>query len=354
MPKWFNIPWPRRHKDHIDAGVCQPPQVHPDHREIAVQREGSFTSSRPQPPPRRRVVIGTPGPEIEPRPTAERFRTTPYRADVVVDGWSSGRFTVRAASLRGHLHRYNGVPRQDDFGLLFLRSPERLIVAVADGVSSAPQSHLGATISVRFALQWLASKLSDERPTIDWPELMRHCAWQLVEQAAILFPKGQTQTPDAEYAQSLLSTTLVCAIIEFPQDHERATARLAGVGDSGVWLLHNGEFQRIYGGKSSDGSPITSSAVSGLPQVPKELTPVEIALVPDSILLIGTDGFGDPLGSGGGAVGQAFTDRLTAPPGMLDFAGLLDFSRETFDDDRTLVAIWPMLPSKGGSGNPAA
>jgi hypothetical protein len=25
-------------------------------------------------------------------------------------------------------------------------------------------------------------------------------------------------------------------------------------------------------------------------------------------------------------------------------AHLLDFSRETFDDDRTLVALWPRLP----------
>jgi hypothetical protein len=34
---------------------------------------------------------------------------------------------------------------------------------------------------------------------------------------------------------------------------------------------------------------------------------------------------------------------LTRPsvPSLIEFAHAVDFSRETFDDDRTLVAVWP-------------
>jgi hypothetical protein len=59
------------------------------------------------------------------------------------------------------------------------------------------------------------------------------------------------------------------------------------------------------------------------------------------VLLIGTDGFGDPLGDGTGPVGAHFAVRLARPRPPIAFAHDLDFSRETFDDDRTLLAIWP-------------
>jgi hypothetical protein len=67
-----------------------------------------------------------------------------------------------------------------------------------------------------------------------------------------------------------------------------------------------------------------------------------VALAPGEVLLVGTDGFGDPLGAGDGAVGALFAGALRVPPPPLGLAHLLDFSRETFDDDRTLVAVWPL------------
>jgi hypothetical protein len=64
------------------------------------------------------------------------------------------------------------------------------------------------------------------------------------------------------------------------------------------------------------------------------------------VLLVGTDGFGDPLGDGDGKVGQLFAEHLKMPPPPRALAHLLDFSRETFDDDRTLLAIWPLPPGQ--------
>jgi hypothetical protein len=58
-------------------------------------------------------------------------------------------------------------------------------------------------------------------------------------------------------------------------------------------------------------------------------------------VLVATDGVLDALGRGKGSVGE-FIRELCRDPSISphDFAAAVDFSRETFDDDRTLVAIW--------------
>lgn len=58
-----------------------------------------------------------------------------------------------------------------------------------------------------------------------------------------------------------------------------------------------------------------------------------------------------PLGTGHGGVGNLFGDVLTGPwvPSLIEFAHEVDFSRETFDDDRTLVAVWPKRRARSRS-----
>jgi hypothetical protein len=286
------------------------------------------------------VVIGTPSPTVEARPIAPAHRSIPYRPDSMMDGWGTDKFVLRAASLRGQLHRYLGVPRQDDFALAYHQPSGRLVLAVADGLSSAAQSHLSATMAVRYAVQWLTECLSaeDSVSAIDWLELFRHAAWQIVEQGGALFGFDRS----AEAVEGLLATTLVCAVVDFPREGIGATVHAAGVGDSSVWVLIDHTYSQALGGKGQADSPIASSEVSGLPRVPPNATPTEVEVPTGGVILVGTDGFGDPLGTGEGAVGQPFAQKLTYPPSMIDFVHLLDFSRETFDDDRTLVAVWPL------------
>jgi hypothetical protein len=281
-------------------------------------------------------VVGQPTPSFEPRAVDQRFRTTPYRPDTVVDGWATPELTVRGASVRGYDHRWYGVPRQDDFALAWLPERNWLVAAVADGVSAAPQSHIGAATAVRYATLWLATALPESLDQIDWSGLVANTAWSLVEQARVVL---SDPAAEAAQAEELLASTLVCAVVEPRADH--LAVALVGIGDSGAWLLGPDGYSNLEGGKDTSG-PIASSAVSGLPRTPSEVVPIRGQVRPGQVLLLGTDGFGDPLGSGDGLVGQLFRDRLTpGPPPLLEFAHLLDFSRETFDDDRTLVAIWP-------------
>jgi serine/threonine protein phosphatase PrpC len=246
--------------------------------------------------------------------------------------------TVRGVSLRGHVHRHQGVPRQDDFAVHHLPDG-RVIVAVADGVSQSPQSHLGSSTAVTQAADWIRSHLGHDTAALDWPALIKNTAYALAARAQLLF---ELDEPDPVRAEQELATTLICAVIE-PVQPGLLRAHLVSVGDSSAWVLTAGKFHDVLGGKNHIDGGIASSAVSALPRVPTQITPTVLEFLGDAVLLIGTDGIGDPLGSGEGSVGNLFRDVLTrpSPPSLIEFAHAVDFSRETFDDDRTLVALWP-------------
>jgi serine/threonine protein phosphatase PrpC len=215
----------------------------------------------------------------------------------------------------------------------------RLIALVADGVSAAPQSHLGASAAISQAAAWLRDGLERDLIQTNWSALMKNVAWSLSEQAQKLFRLAE---PDPVRAEKELATTLVCAVVE-PIDSGRLRACLVGVGDSSAWLLSSGVFMPILGGKALSDNGIASSAVTALPRVPSELEPTVVDIAVGDVLLIGTDGIGDPLGTGQGGVGNLLREVLhaTAPPSLIEFAHAVDFSREMFDDDRTLVGFWP-------------
>jgi hypothetical protein len=93
---------------------------------------------------------------------------------------------------------------------------------------------------------------------------------------------------------------------------------------------------------------LDNAVLAPLPALAAQPETALVRLSPQHVLLVGTDGFGDPLGDGDGLVGQLFARELAAPPSPLWYAHLLDFSRETFDDDRTLVAVWPQPRAERG------
>jgi Protein phosphatase 2C len=276
------------------------------------------------------IVVDRPVAEFEPRPPALR----PYRPDTVCDGWSAGQMTIRLASVRGYSHRYSGRPRQDDADLAYEPRSQAVVFAIADGVSAASHSHIGAALACQVAVDLIGRDLAAGHAGPDWEQMIRAAAAALTRRAAGVL--GQ-RTATREEAARLLATTLTAGYL-LP-----APGGLSGsvlqIGDSGAWILRRGQYQPLLEVKTT--AYVTSSAVSALPQLPAAVTPVRVDLRPGAVLLAGTDGFGDPLGDGDGQIGQLFAGELRVPPPPRAFAHLLDFSRETFDDDRTLLAIWP-------------
>jgi Protein phosphatase 2C len=286
------------------------------------------------------IVIGSPSPSVEPVVIGAKYQSLPFRPDVVLDGWSTEAITVRGVSQRGHLHRYNGAPRQDDFTAHHLPDG-RVVITVADGVSGAAQSHLGASTATRHAAELLCTHPHPE--VIDWSGLIKSTAWALTERTQVLLGLAE---PDPVRAEEQLATTLVCAVIE-PTATGSLRAQLVGVGDSSAWLLlASGRFVELLGAKAVTAEGLSTSAVAGLPRVPAEVVPVVVEVTAGEVLVIGTDGIGDPLGGGQGGVGNLLREVLIGggTPSLIEFAHAVDFSRETFDDDRTLVAVWPRPP----------
>jgi hypothetical protein len=295
---------------------------------VAPQPPADEASGRPEWAP---IVVDRPIFDFEPTaPSA----ATEYRPDTVHDGWSTKSFTIRLASVRGYAHRYNGAPRQDEVAAAGDPRSGIVVFAVADGVSSAGQAHIGASIACGTLVD-AQRRMLDSGRAIDLPRAVRTAASRITQRAAYLLRQDNPEQADVE---RLLATTLIAGYIEL--DPEGALVTLVQVGDSGAWVLHDGRYYPLFEQKNDPDAQTISSAVSPLPRLPDQIVPVKYGLAPEDVLLVGTDGFGDPLGDGDGEVGRLFAEHLLTPPPARGLAHLLDFSRDTFDDDRTLLAIW--------------
>jgi hypothetical protein len=269
------------------------------------------------------LTIGEPAPAIEARLSGGE----PYRPDTIADGGSVFGLTVRAASVRGLSKRFAGGPRQDDLCLGVHRDSSTLIAAVADGVSGAPRSDLGAALAVRYATAGVARQLAAGE--INWPDVFEQAAWALVSEA-----RRTDEDPGR------LATTLVVAAVSVGESESDAvTVQVAAVGDSPAFRLHGKAYDPVVNSEPSDDGLI-GGGVAALPRDTREVRCGSCTLGPRDALLLCTDGVGLPLAGGTGEFARVFARELTTPPDVVDFARLLDFSRSTYDDDRTLVAVW--------------
>ena len=72
---------------------------------------------------------------------------------------------------------------------------------------------------------------------------------------------------------------------------------------------------------------------------------MQAELTAQQVLVLMSDGVGDPLGAGTGEVGQTLAESWRKPPYILTFAAQVEFARRSFDDDRTVIAVWPVPES---------
>ena len=267
------------------------------------------------------VTIGEPAAPIEARLAAAE----PYRPDTIADGGTAFGLTVRAASVRGLYKRYTGGPRQDDICLRLHADSETLIAAVADGVSGASRSDLGAALAVRYATAAVARQLDSGSSGIDWGGVFEQAAWALVSEAE----------RTGEDAGSLATTLVVAAICVGDQP----SVDVAAVGDSPAFLLRGRNYELVVGDGTQD-NDLIGGGVAALPRDARLVLAGSRTLNGGDALLLCTDGVALPLAGGQGDFGRTLARELARPPDVVDFARLLDFSRSTYDDDRTLVAVW--------------
>lgn len=322
---------------------------------------------------------------------------------------------VRAASLSGLSHRFYGRACQDAYALACSEDGEFLVVAVADGLGSAPRSHLASGIAARKVVDGVAAALGVQAADqLDWPALLADAGDAVIERgrselAAIAAPADQvapapdpvvlapdqvatstdpaapapdqvapapdpvapvvdpvtpapsqmaaevdpgapaaTEPPPSRAAlvaavRKVMCTTLVVAVVPVrpgPDGAHRCV--VVRVGDSSAWVLERGQVFVSTGSVKNDGVDIASSATAALPMGGVAVVdPVPVELRHGDALLLMSDGVGDPLGTGDGEVGAVLAQWWCAPPPLVEFIGQVDFGRKSFDDDRTVVAVWP-------------
>jgi serine/threonine protein phosphatase PrpC len=267
---------------------------------------------------------------------------SPYRPDTAVDGGTGHGLTLRAASVRGRAKRFHGKTREDDFCLLASTARRAIIIAVADGMGTATRSGLGAALAVRHAVQSVEEQLAERTPdALDWPKIFNRAAAALVVEHRRQGGGESYDRPDRDETREVshdLGTTLTIAVVE-PSGEGRASASVAAIGDSPVYRLAAGRYELLVGERETDEDFSTSSVIA-LPYLPQPEVR-DIRLEADEVLLVCTDGFSEPLGGGNSDVGRLFARELAVPPPLPSWSYLVDFAKATYDDDRTLVAVWP-------------
>jgi len=289
-------------------------------------------------------VVGDPG------RAASRVRPAlvadfPDRPDTILDGIvvngpdGAPSATVRAASVRGLSHRHYARVRQDDYALRVTPDSRYLVVCVADGVSSGDLSHFAALWAAQDGTDELCQRLARNGPDeLPWPEFLAWVADRIVERAGHQV-EGIGSDP-REVAQRM-AAALTYAVMDLTGE-ERAV-HLLTVGDTSGWVLgRDGDWRPQQPVKNAD-VDIHSSAVSALPILSGTPRPVRTSVAPGEALVVMTDGIGDPLGNGSGAVGRFLARSWGDPPADFAFAAQVGFARRSFDDDRTAVAVWPTV-----------
>lgn len=270
-------------------------------------------------------------------------------ADTVIDGWSSEYFGMRMACSRGQSHRYSGTPRQDMCRWALCGDGKYLIAAVADGVSSAQYAHVAADFATRYAIAWLKKQLAeqtvrDDPSTIPWEKLVQAINYELMQRETRLAEKaaaaGELEPPKGNYATTL--GVAVCASTPEGMHVFGGTA-----GDSPVWLLENNRVEVLSGHKEHEEN-IAVNKVKALP-APEEGFITFSSFVPadkNVAVMVVTDGVADAMGEGGGELGALFEEALLGDrkASLIEFARLVDFSKRTYDDDRSAIAIWNNAP----------
>ena len=154
---------------------------------------------------------------------------------------------------------------------------------------------------------------------------------------------SELRTASLQLLMKELCTTLVIAAIPVAADVDGLRrAVISRIGDSSAWILDPEDGFRSIGSVKNDGASIAGSGTSALPSSPPiGVDTVVVDLKSNQVLLLVSDGLGDPLASGTGEVGRTLKEWWAEPPALFEFIGQADFARKSFDDDRTVVAVWP-------------
>lgn len=247
--------------------------------------------------------------------------------DTAVEWADLPRLAVRGVSVRGHSHRWEGSVRQDQLAVGEI--DDLLVCAVADGLGSQSESHVGAAVATRFVAVW---------PEVG--DLLSPGVTEFDCQAVSAALQGEAGTRGVEPV-SVSSTLTFAAIQRDPVMYDDGIARwpvaVAQIGDSPAYLLREGDWFAVSGsGSAADGG--LTNVVDPLPRHSRAAV-WHVEVEPGDVLALTTDGVGNLLEDVpefAEALGRQWAE---APPSPAELLHVLDAAVKTYDDDRTLLAV---------------
>ena len=280
-------------------------------------------------------AIGDPG-----RAAVELLAGAPVsevgQADIEVSSAELPGMAVRAASVRGLMHRARGGPRQDALALA-KRSQEAaehdLIAVVCDGVGSLERSHEAANAVARgLALEAAAGK--------EWPTAFA----SVNDTVASLAERALGEAGDgADASANGMATTAVAVVLR--PDGDGWSGELAWVGDSSCWHLDASGSWTPLGGVAEETEAYHTGRVRPLPSEDGQCETSSFRVDGGAVFLL-TDGVANPL-AWSEQVQATLAEWWSAPPDVLTFAGQVGFARKSHIDDRTAVGIWLSRADEG-------
>ncbi|MFE6701855.1 protein phosphatase 2C domain-containing protein [Streptomyces sp. NPDC057718] len=270
-----------------------------------------------------------------------------FSPHVILDGCTEGHLTVRAASVRGDSHNWEGTCRQDSMLVTRIGPPhaEMLLLAVADGVGSAAYSHSGSYVLSRMAATYLHQDAENLHAALcagDSAELgalaNKAVAGAVSKQRASW--ERQASSDRLTYSDGDYATTLHVLLV--PTDPAIRDRVLLGVGDGGLISLR--QRQWLFGDEAAEG--ILDTRTEALPHAYRTAKARIFRTVPGDVLLLGTDGITNPLMQ----KDPEFARILTAAwcsgeiPSMSDFLWQMQTRAVSYDDDRTAICLWEGTP----------
>ncbi|MDH6139164.1 hypothetical protein P3T35_001164 [Kitasatospora sp. GP30] len=254
---------------------------------------------------------------------------------IAADEAQVGVLGVRAASVVGPGHRCGrpAGPRQDSYRIGRSRDSRYVIVAVADGLSSAALSDTGATMASSQAVTLLREQVEAVGfDRLDVAGLFGRIAESITAHAA-------GRGIDAAH----LATVLVTAVVAEPDANGVARAWIGSLGDSSAWTLDPRVAQwRFAAGEAKDrAAEVVSNEVAGrLPDTPQLAVAHYLSLPAGAALALVTDGIGDAWADPAGSVNEYFANAWRAPVPATRFTADVGFDAPQCLDDRTAVVVW--------------
>ncbi|WP_445402546.1 protein phosphatase 2C domain-containing protein [Streptomyces sp. LE64] len=262
--------------------------------------------------------------------------------DIVVDGARYGALTVRAASVRGDSHRYEGGPRQDALVVCRIGGPEPaqglLLLAVADGVGSAARSHVGShdvCRGIAFFLDRYADQLAEALRLVDERTL-----GALVNSAVGSVAEGLAQRAEQGGESPTGHATTLRGLL-VPLDPTVRHRGFFAVGDGGAARLRRGAWEVDVFGEGHGGSGVIDTGTAALPGSRLARSEVFGPVEDGDVLVLCTDGLSTPLAGDPGMREFLAAAWGGGPvPGPVDFLWQLQYRVKSYDDDRTAVVLW--------------